>query len=68
MNWVRSITKRSALDVEYRGADFWSDLRYQEVSLWRVIIEPLLENTGRVDEFRESMIQSKNVRKMFEKE
>jgi hypothetical protein len=68
MNWVQEIIKGSSLDVDYKGADYWQDLRYQEVSLWRVIIEPLLENTGRVEEFSESIAQAKGVRKLFEKE
>ena len=28
MNWVREVSGKSSLDVDYKGADYWQDLRY----------------------------------------
>ena len=41
--FIREVTKNANMDTTYQGADFWSDLRHKDSSLWRILIEPMVE-------------------------
>jgi hypothetical protein len=53
------------MDTNYQGADFWSDMRHKNSSLWNILIEPMVEDKGRVYEFNEAKIQCKEMRKLY---